>query len=157
MKKEKNQLVAQVADVHLIDKFSDRPGVWLSVTGSAYYQLYSQALSDIGLKPSWVTALALIEQFAGITQSELGRKLKINRASAMALATAMNDSDLITRTKLAKLNQTALNLSETGLNKLTQACDIETNISNQILENIDKMEREKFVTLLKELYRLMTK
>ena len=147
----RNQSASDVADVELLRKFKDMPGVWITFAGAAYYGHYHEMLSEIGMKPSWVTALAFIEQYPGITQSELGRHLKINRASAMTVSNALEEMGLITREKVAKLNQTALHITASGEDKLAQSCRIESQISDALLSEHSPKERALLMKLLRSI------
>lgn len=144
---------SSVADAHLIDRFSGTPGVWITMTGAAFYSLYYERLKAIDLKPALVTALGFIEQFPGITQSELGRKLKINRASAMAVANSLCELGLIEKSQLAKLNQSSLALTSLGELRLLEACEIEEKISEQVLCDMEQEERDALVQTLKRIAR----
>lgn len=144
---------SNLADAHLINRFSETPGVWITMTGAAFYSHYYEKLKAIHLKPSLVTALAFIEQFEGITQSELGRKMKINRASAMAVANTLSDLGFIEKSQVAKLNQSSLALTELGASSLEHACKIEQEISAQVLCDLTEEEREVLVRTLKQVAR----
>jgi DNA-binding MarR family transcriptional regulator len=136
-------------DAESIDRFRERPGVWLTFAGLAAYDLYRSRLVPIGLKPSWVTALAIIEQRPNITQSALGRDLCVNRASAMATSTQLESAGLILRTPLQGRNQTGLSITAEGRRRLDDACQIEESMMEALLKGISGRERKAFVDLLR--------
>lgn len=136
-------------DPNSIARFRDSTGVWLTFAGSAYYSLYRSRLAPLGIKPSWVTALAIIEQRPNITQSALGRELRINRASAMATCTQMEDVGLIVRTALAGRNQTGLTLTSLGRARLDASCEIEDTLAQTLLQDIARSDRQAFVKVLR--------
>jgi len=118
----------RVPDAGAIAAFRERPGVWLTFAGSAYLSLYADRLEPLGLKPNWVTALAIVAEHPGITQSALGRALTINRASSMAVAALLESAGFLVRLPLPGRKQTALKLTETGLQRLVEACAIEDDL-----------------------------
>lgn len=152
MRNPKKSSGSEVADVQMIDRFATTPGVWITITGAAYYASYYNQLAEIGLKPSWVTALAFIEQFDGITQSELGRRLKINRASAMSLSNSLNDANLIKKVQQAKLNQVALHLTYAGKIKLDEACAMEQQITAEVFASMSEDEVLDITNALKRIH-----
>lgn len=149
MKLETTQCNSRVPDADAISRFSGRPAVWLSFAGSAVYELYSSRLASIGLKPSWVTAMAIIEQRPNITQSALGRELRINRASSMATCTRMEEVGLITRTPLKGRNQTGLCVSDKGVERFEQALAMEALMTEQLLVGITKPDRDALIEMLR--------
>jgi len=143
------QRTPRVPDADAITRFRGSPGVWLTFAGSAVYELYSSRLVPIGLKPGWVTAMAIIEQQPNITQSALGRELRINRASSMATCTRMEAVGLVIRTPLKGRNQTGLRLSDKGLERFEEACAIEAQMIDQLLQGVTKPEREELIDVLR--------
>lgn len=149
MKSEALKKQTRVPDANAIERFRDSTGVWLTFAGSAYYSLYRSRLAPLVMKPSWVTALAIIEQRPNITQSALGRELRINRASAMATCTQMEDAGLIVRTALSGRNQTGLTLTDFGRERLDASCRIEDGLAEALMEGIEQPDREVFVAVLR--------
>jgi DNA-binding MarR family transcriptional regulator len=144
-----------VANVGALERFRERAGVWLSVTGSAYYKAYAAELARLGLKPSWITATAIVQQHPGITQSELGRYLAVNRASAMALAVEMEDAGLVVRTLMAGRNKTALSLTPQGAAVLDQGCRVEEGLSKAVLKDLTEEERRVLVRQLERIEEVL--
>lgn len=156
MNKKRTSSKSSVAEVERLDRFADIPGVWLTIAGAAYYQVYYQELTEIDMKPSWVTALAFAEAEPGITQSQLSRRLKINRASAMALCNQLEERGYIERSKLARLNQTAIHATALGLEKLDAGCETEKRLSRRLLGDLGAAEQEKLVATLKKTAMLLS-
>jgi DNA-binding MarR family transcriptional regulator len=138
-----------VANVGSLELFRERLGVWLSFTGNAYYKAYARALGEKGLKPSWVTAMAIIQQEASITQSGLGRFMAVNRASAMAMAIEMEDAGLVTRTLQTGRNKTALSLTSKGESALAEGCRTEEALSAAVTASLGTEALETLVDTLK--------
>ena len=138
----------RVPDAGAIAAFRDRPGVWLTFAGSAYLSLYAERLEPMGLRPNWVTALAIVAEQPGITQSALGRALTINRASAMAVSALLESAGLLVRLALPGRKQTALQLTEAGLQRLAEACAIEDDLRRAIF---DRLPPDQIALLLQTL------
>ena len=139
----------RVPDADKIEAFRHRPGVWLTFAGSAFLMLYADRLRSLSLKPSWVTALAIIAEQPGMTQSALGRLLRINRASSMALAITLEDSGLVSREALAGRKQTSLRLTALGGRRLVEACGIEETLRDTVFKELSNAEVASFVEILR--------
>ena len=74
----------------------------------------------------------------------------------MSLCNQLEDNHYITRSNLARLNQTAIHLQALAQEKLVAGCQIEHELSEQVLENVTPKERQQFVALLKKLTLLMS-
>jgi len=138
----------RVPDAGAIAAFRERPGVWLTFAGSAYLSLYAERLQPLGLKPNWVTALAIVAEHPGITQSALGRALTINRASAMAVSALLESAGFLLRLPLPGRKQTALKLTDTGLQRVEEACAIEDGLRRM---TFDRLPPDQVALLLETL------
>jgi len=141
----------RVPSADKINLFKDRMGVRLSFAGAAFLSIYKERLARIELRPSWVTALAIVSENPEITQSELGRALAINRASAMALAKHLEKNQLITRKSSTGRQRTPLQLTQLGSQKLRKACEIEDEIVSEALEGFTPEQEHNLKTALKRL------
>ncbi|WP_226632116.1 MarR family winged helix-turn-helix transcriptional regulator [Novosphingobium profundi] len=141
--------VSSIPDVERIARFRDRPAVWLSYGGAAVLGAYRERLEPLGLRPSWVTALAIVEEKEGITQSGLARELRINRASAMAISQRMDEEGLVLREALPGRNRTGLTLTAKGEERLAQACAIERCMVEEWMGDIGEEDFEAFLRVLK--------
>ncbi|WP_172799828.1 MarR family winged helix-turn-helix transcriptional regulator [Croceicoccus bisphenolivorans] len=138
-------------DADGIARFRDRPGVWLSFGGAAFYSAYRDRLVPLGLRPSWVTALAIIEQHPGISQAALGRKLCVNRASSMATSVQLAEAGLVSREPLPGRNRTGLTITGKGLERLEAACLVEEQMIAGLMDGIPDQERAVFFSVLRTL------
>jgi DNA-binding MarR family transcriptional regulator len=141
----------RVPDAQSIAMFRDRPGVWLSFAGSAFLSLYAEELGPLEMKPGWVTAMAIIAERPGITQSALARALRINRASSMALAATLESLGYISRKAAPGRNQVQLGLLALGQARLENACAVEDNLTARIFGCLSDDELPAFVTILKRI------
>lgn len=145
------QISSYVPDANSIDRFRDCVGVWVSFAGSGFFGAYSDLLAPLGLRPNWVTAMATIEQEPGISQSALGRKLLVNRASAMELCVKLEEADLISRQAMPGRNRTGLTLTPTGAERLNEAFAIEARMTESYLEGVSESDRAIFLSVLRRL------
>lgn len=147
----------RVPDAEEIPTLRDRPGVWLTFAGSAFLTLYAERLAPLALKPHWVTALAIIYEHPGVTQSSLARALRINRASSMALATTLEAGGLVTREALRGRRQTALRLTNLGRERLVEACAIEEQLVAATMDWLSPEELGFFVSVLRRVTRISSR
>lgn len=138
----------RVPDAATIPSLAGRVGVWLTFAGSAYLNLYAEHLRPLSLRPGWVIALAIIDQNPGITQSELGRRLRIGRASSMSLATMLEGTGLVSREALSGRKQTALRLTGSGRDKFQAACAIEDELHRLIVGELETVEQAELLKVL---------
>ena len=148
---------ARVPDAQAIAAFRDRPGVWLTFAGSAFLILYAERLLPLGLKPHWITAMAIISEQPNITQSALARALRINRASAMALSVTLEDAGYVAREALQGRKQTALALTSLGQQKLADAYAISDDLVADTMDWLDAESRDAFVNVLKRVTELASR
>jgi DNA-binding MarR family transcriptional regulator len=143
--------VGRVPDAESIAEFRARPGVWLTYAGSAFLLMYAERLRPLAMKPAWVTALAILNEQTDVTQSALGRALRINRASSMALATLLESHGYISRTASTGRQRTTLALTELGRSKLKKACDLEDQLVALTMAPLGEEKVAAFVEMLKQI------
>ena len=141
----------RVPDAQTIPLLCDRPGVWLTFAGSAFLALYAERLQPVGIKPGWVIALAIISEHPGVSQSALARELRMNRASAMALATTLEGEGLVTRKAKGGRNQMALSITEEGRRTLATACAIEGTLVEETMGWLAPDDRSSLLENLKRI------
>lgn len=84
-----------------------------------------------------------------MSQSALARELRINRASAMTLATILEEQGYVAREALPGRKQTALSLSSKGQAKLAEACLCEEELVAETMSWLDPEALTSFVAALK--------
>lgn len=142
-----------VPDADGIIRFRDRIGVWLSFAGAGFYAAYRDRLVPLGLRPSWVTALAIIDQHPGISQAALGRQLCVNRASAMATSVLLAEAGLVSRKSLPGRNRTGLTITTAGSERLNEACAVEEDMTARLMEGVSDEDRAVFFSVLRSMAR----
>jgi len=145
------EITGRVPDPQSIAMFRERPGVWLTFAGSAFLSLYAERLGPLKMKPGWVTAMAIIAERSGITQSALARALRINRASSMALAATLENLGYVSREAASGRNQVELALSTLGQAKLADACAVEDDLTATIFGWLSDTELSGVVSALKRI------
>lgn len=151
VKQSPPQISSYVPDADSIARFRDCVGVWVSFAGSGFYGAYCDLLSPLGLRPNWVTAMAIIEQEPGISQSALGRKLLVNRASAMELCVKLEEAGFISRKAMPGRNRTGLTLTQDGIERLNEAFEIEARMTESYLDGVSESDRAVFLSVLRRL------
>ena len=80
---------ATARPTHEFGSIGARAGYLLHVADIAAMRMIQEMLGDIGLTATRATALAYIRENPGCGQTELGRALQVNRASAMEVVNAL--------------------------------------------------------------------
>lgn len=95
------------------DMLRSKPGYVLRRASAAMMADLTQRLAPLGLRPAEASMLMLIEANPGITQSMIGRALRIKRANITPLAARLTELGLLA-TQRVDGRSTALSLSEAG-------------------------------------------
>ena len=98
----------------MIDPLKLLPGYVLRRASSKVAAELSARLAPLGLRSSDVSVLLLIEVNPGITQSELGRVLDIQRANINPIVSKLSDRGLIVREKVDGRSQGLVLTGEGG-------------------------------------------
>lgn len=84
----------------MIDPMKALPGYVLRRASAAVQAELHKSLAPLDLRPTEVSILMLIEANPGMTQSEIGRILDIQRANMAPLAARLSDRGLIDRERV---------------------------------------------------------
>ncbi|WP_230461379.1 MarR family winged helix-turn-helix transcriptional regulator [Sphingobium sp. CAP-1] len=97
-------------------------GFHIRLASAAVYQHFTETFSDLGLTQKQVAILWLIEDQPGIAQADIGRRLRMDRASVMAIVNRMQDRGFLKRGASAhdRRRQT-LSLTDAGAVELRKA------------------------------------
>ncbi|HEX7743583.1 MAG TPA: MarR family transcriptional regulator [Sphingobium sp.] len=97
-------------------------GFHIRLASAVVYQQFTQICGDLGLTQKQVAILWLIEEQPGIAQADIGRRLKMDRASVMAVINRLQDRKLLKRgvSEQDRRRQT-LTLTQAGCEALVQA------------------------------------
>lgn len=113
------------------------------------FQDFAEAMDAVGLTPGQLGALLLIEANEGLSQSQLGTALGIDRSSVVPLLDRLQAMDLIRRTAHASDRRThALELSEAGDALIARLLPSLESHERRIASGLTASERRTLMQLL---------
>lgn len=133
------------------DPLASLPGYVLRRASAATLGELNQRLAPLDLRHSDVAFLFLIELTPGITQSEVGRLLDIQRANTVAFVARLEARNLIKRTRVDGRSQ-ALHLTPTGQALVTKARQLVEDHEAALLERVPAEWRPMVVPILLALW-----
>ena len=154
-KPQSDQDVGGMPSAEDIPMFRDRLGVQISFVGTNFVTQYNDSLEALSLRPSWVFALGLVAEHPGLSQSELGRGMDFNRASAMALAKNLENAGLVSRKQAKGRKRNELKLTALGRRRLKQACDIEEKLTATVSAELTARQIKDLSKALKVISRAL--
>lgn len=134
------------------DPLLDLPGYSLRRAAAAVMGEFVVRLEPLGLRFSEVAALLLVESNPGITASQLGRMLDIQRANMVPLVARVEKAGLLVREPIdGKSN--GLRLTEAGVARLVEARGLIETFETELLERVPDEHRSHFKPALDALWR----
>ncbi|HEX6979748.1 MAG TPA: MarR family transcriptional regulator [Alphaproteobacteria bacterium] len=113
------------------------------------FQDFAAAMADLGLTPGQVGALLLIESNRGLSQSELGAALGIDRSSVVPLIDRLQAMKLVRRVARASDRRTnALELTEVGEAAVRRMLPVLERHERRIAARLSPAERRTLMDLL---------
>jgi DNA-binding MarR family transcriptional regulator len=113
------------------------------------FQDFAASLDDLGLTPGQLGALLLIEANAGLSQTELGAALGIDRSSVVPLIDKLQGRGLVRRLVKASDRRThALELAEEGVALLSRLAPRLEEHERRIAADLSAAERTMLMDLL---------
>lgn len=79
------------------ESVSDILGFHIRLAHGAVYRHFTDTFSDLGLTQKQVSVLWLVHDHPGIAQTDLGRRLQMDRATVMAIINRLQDRELLVR------------------------------------------------------------
>jgi DNA-binding MarR family transcriptional regulator len=134
------------------DPLSDLPGYSLRRAANAMMAELATRLEAIGLRISDATVLLVVAGRKGLTSSDIGRMLDIQRANMVPLLNRLEAARLIERQPLDRKSQ-AIVLTEAGRDKLKQVRKVTGKFEKDLLAKVPKEHREHLVPALNALWR----
>jgi DNA-binding MarR family transcriptional regulator len=113
------------------------------------FQDFAVAMETVGLTPGQLGALLMIEANRGLSQSQLGAALGIDRSSVVPLLDRLQALALIRRTAHASDRRThALELSEGGADLIRRLLPLLDSHERRIAAKLSAAERRTLMQLL---------
>ncbi|WP_240704960.1 MarR family winged helix-turn-helix transcriptional regulator [Croceicoccus sediminis] len=110
-------------------------------------------LEPFDITPARVTALIVVANNPGCTQTRLGEELSINRASAMKLVNILEGRGLIRRGEAADPRANALFLTEEGSDQLKRMLAALNEADEHLLRDLTNEERAAMRACLAKMRR----
>lgn len=134
------------------DPLQDLPGYSLRRAAAAMMAEFSTRLEPLGLRFADVSALLLVEANPGITASQLGRMLDIQRANMVPLVARVEKAGLLVREPLdGKSN--GLRLTAGGQARLVEAHALIDKFETDLVARVPAEHRAHFKPALDALWR----
>jgi DNA-binding MarR family transcriptional regulator len=135
----------------MIDPLASLPGYALRRASAWALAELGKRLHPAGLRHTEVTVLMLVEANPGITQSEIGRTLDIQRANMAPLIGRLDDMGLLVRTAVDGRSQ-GLRLSPRGAEKAIEGAAIVHVFEAELLDRIPAQYRNSLIPALNALW-----
>lgn len=128
-------------------------GFHIRLASAAVYQHFTETFSDLGLTQKQVAVLWLIEDQPGIAQADIGRRLKMDRASVMAIVNRMQDRGFLRRAASSQdRRRQTLSLTDAGSASLAQARICIADHEEWLKSRFSPAETAMLVELLRRVY-----
>ena len=132
------------------DTLKNYPGYALRRAASAMMTEFSARRAPLDLRFADVSAMILIDTNAGLTASQLGRMLDIQRANMVPLLNRLEGAGLIRREPIDRKSQ-AIVLTDAGLARLDQVRALTARFEDDLLARIPATHRPHFLPALQAL------
>ena len=134
------------------DPLSVLPGYALRRAASASMARFAAQLEPLGLRIADLSAIMLVAANHGITASQLGRLLDIQRANMVPLVARLEDAGLIERRPLDGKSH-SLHLTAAGADRLARARVVVDQFEQDLMERVPAAGRAHFKPALDALWR----
>lgn len=134
------------------DKLPTYPGYALRRAANAATAELSALLTPLGLRQVDISALILIDANPGITASQLGRAIDIQRANMVPLLKKLEDAGQLSRAPIDGKSQ-GLSLTDTGKAKLADGLTVIEAFEAELLARVPAPHRAHLLPALNSLWR----
>lgn len=135
----------------LIDPLLSLPGYVLRRASAATLAELNQQLAPLGLRHADVALLILVDACPGLTQSEAGRLLDIQRANMVPFVGRLRRRGLVERRRVDGRSQ-ALALTDSGRAVLARANAVVTAYERALLRRVPSALRPQVLPILLALW-----
>ncbi|OJW73793.1 MAG: hypothetical protein BGO57_07310 [Sphingomonadales bacterium 63-6] len=129
-------------------KLADIVGYQLDMARCAALRSVHRLLDGTGLRPADTTALALIREQPGCSQTVLGRALAANRSVGMKVASRLEAQGLLTRAEGRDGRSKGLYITPEGERKLAELLDLHGEAEIRLAACLEPGERGELLRLL---------
>lgn len=134
------------------DPLANLPGYVLRRASAAALAGLNLQLEPLNLRHADVAFLLLLDSLPGISQSDAGRILDIQRANMVAFVSRLESRDLIARTKLDGRSQ-ALRLTAAGRSTLAKARRVVARFEASLMNRVPEKMRPIVLPILMALWK----
>ena len=128
-------------------------GFHIRLAGVAVYRHFSETFGDLGLTQKQVAVLWLLEDHPDLAQADIGRRLRMDRASVMAVVNRLQDHGFVKRSASTKDGRRQkLHLTEAGQAALVTARQHITEHELWLKERFTPAETAMLVELLRRIH-----
>lgn len=136
-----------------IGAIRDIVGFHIRLAHGAVYRHFTETFADLDLTQKQVSVLWLIDDHPGIAQAGLATRMRMDRATTMAIVNRLQDRGLLTRGKSASDGRKqALNLTDWGRGVLAEAKEAVRAHEDWLKARYTKAEVAKLIELLARLH-----
>lgn len=139
-----------------VDPLRQFPGYLLRRISSATMAELSAGLAKLKLRPTEASILIVIEAQPGMTQSEIGRLLSIQRANMTPLAARLEARELLCRWQVDG-RSSGLVLTAHGAAAAVKAREIMEGCERRMIERIPRQYRQAYLAALQALWESESK
>ena len=128
-------------------------GFHIRLAHGAVYRHFTETFSDLDLTQKQVSALWLVGDHPGISQIELGGRLRMDRATTMTIVNRLQDRDYLRRERSASdARKQALYLTDAGAAALSEAKSCIAEHEAWLQARFSRAEIEKLVEMLARIH-----
>ena len=128
-------------------------GFHIRLAHGAVYRHFTETFAALDLTQKQVSALWLVNDHPGVSQIELGRRLRMDRATTMTIVNRLQARDFMRRERsTSDARKQALYLTEAGTAALAQAKGAVEQHEGWLKARFTPQETEKLVELLARIH-----
>lgn len=137
-----------------VGEIGDILGFHIRLAHGAVYRHFTESFTDLGLTQKQVSALWLVDDHPGIAQTDLARRLRMDRATTMAIVNRLEARDYLARRPAPDDGRKqALFISATGTAVLTQAKSAIRAHENWLKSRFTPQEVEVLIGFLTRIHK----
>jgi DNA-binding MarR family transcriptional regulator len=128
-------------------------GFHIRLAHGAVYRHFIESFQDIDLTQKQVSVLWLIDDHPDIAQTDLAKRMRMDRATTMAIVNRLQDRDYLVRGKsLSDSRKQTLNLTDGGRRALVLAKSAIAEHENWLKRRFTAKEVEKLIEMLTRIH-----